>query len=432
MSQPPIRDETAQGLARYLRRPDTAFWFGLLRPSPPSTQADRQRRFRVARYALGIAGLLALFYGLLTLVVAGLALPWLVIVNLLAAACLGLGMWMASLGRSQLARGLLMATVSAQVTILLWLTGSALMMVAFAPALAALARVVFAHEENGQRVFYVALGMLLFCVGLTLDLPPKVDLSVLPGWMLSLVRGGNALVSVLGIMLIIVTYDKQVLHSEVGLEQEQERSDRLLEAVLPADIASRLRTRPGAIAERHAEASVLFADIAGFTPWSAGRPAEEVVAMLETIFSRFDRCVLARGVEKIKTIGDAYMVVAGAPTACDDHAARLAQLALDLLAELEAVREETGIAIRLRVGLHSGPLIAGVIGVMRFTYDIWGDSVNTASRMESHGEPGRIQISDATRQLLGEAFRVERRGRIAVKGKGEMETWWLLGRRAEA
>lgn len=152
-----------------------------------------------------------------------------------------------------------------------------------------------------------------------------------------------------------------------------------------------------------------------------------MVALLEKVFSRFDRLVAAGGAEKIKTIGDAYMVISGAPDPRRDHAHVIARLALQLLAEVDAVRLETGIPLHLRVGIHSGEVIAGVIGALRFSYDVWGDTVNTASRMESHGEPGRIQISDETRVLLGNDFRCEPRGNISVKGKGEMTTWWLLG-----
>ncbi|HQV23196.1 MAG TPA: adenylate/guanylate cyclase domain-containing protein, partial [Agitococcus sp.] len=156
---------------------------------------------------------------------------------------------------------------------------------------------------------------------------------------------------------------------------------------------------------------------------------EVVVSLLEKIFSRFDAIVAKLGAEKIKTIGDAYMVVSGAPDPRHDHAHIVARLALALLQETKLIRQETGIDLDVRIGVHTGSVIAGVIGAMRFSYDIWGDTVNTASRMESHGQAGRIQISQQTKEYLGEDFITVERGVIDVKGKGEMTTWWLEAER---
>ena len=150
--------------------------------------------------------------------------------------------------------------------------------------------------------------------------------------------------------------------------------------------------------------------------------------MLERIFSGFDRLVEAAGAEKIKTIGDAYMVVSGAPQARSDHAQVIAGIALEMLAVVEQVNREQGSRLALRVGVHTGPVVAGVIGKLRFSYDVWGDTVNTASRMESHGEPGRIQVSEATFKQLDEAFHCVARGGTDFKGKGSMNTWWLQSR----
>ena len=180
------------------------------------------------------------------------------------------------------------------------------------------------------------------------------------------------------------------------------------------------------IADRYPEVTVLFADIAGFTPWASQQEPEVVVSLLEKIFYRFDAKVTQYGAEKIKTIGDAYMVVSGAPDPRADHAHVIANLAIALLEEIKIIRQETGIALNVRIGVHTGSVIAGVIGAMRFSYDIWGDTVNTASRMESHGEAGRIHISQQTKERVCDDFKVELRGMIDVKGKGNMQTWWLL------
>jgi class 3 adenylate cyclase len=226
--------------------------------------------------------------------------------------------------------------------------------------------------------------------------------------------------------LLVGVFNREVLNAENGLVEERARSDRLLHAVLPQKIADELRKSDRMIANRHPEVTVLFADIAGFTPWSSAQEPEAVVSLLEKIFSRFDARLSQLGAEKIKTIGDAYMVVSGAPEPRADHAHVIANLALALLEEIQLVRQETGIALDMRIGVHTGSVIAGVIGAVRFSYDIWGDTVNTASRMESHGQAGRIQISQQTKERIEDAFVVEPRGMIDVKGKGEMETWWLI------
>jgi adenylate cyclase len=172
------------------------------------------------------------------------------------------------------------------------------------------------------------------------------------------------------------------------------------------------------------EATVLFADIVDFTPMSATRSAEEVVALLDDVFSAFDGLADARGLEKIKTIGDAYMVAGGIPVPRDDHCEAVVRMAIAMLRECDGRREA---ALRLRVGIDTGPVVAGVIGRRKFIYDLWGDTVNTASRMESHGVPGRIQVTDRVVERLRDAYRFEPRGSVDVKGKGSMTTWLLDG-----
>jgi len=199
-------------------------------------------------------------------------------------------------------------------------------------------------------------------------------------------------------------------------------SDDLLLNVLPASIAARLKRTPGTIAEAHPDVSVLFADVVDFTPYTERTDPHEVLALLDDIFSRFDVLAERHGVEKIKTIGDAYMVVAGAPTPRPDHVEVIATLAIEMLAEVATMCED-GRELSVRIGIDAGPVIAGVIGRHKFIYDLWGDAVNTAARMESHGLPGRIQTTARFAQRLGDAFSVERRGVIEVKGKGPLETW---------
>ena len=214
------------------------------------------------------------------------------------------------------------------------------------------------------------------------------------------------------------------------LEQEKRRSETLLLNILPQSIVDRMRSGEMVIADRVAEATILFCDLVGFTTLSHELSADQVIDFLSQIFSGFDRLAAEQGVEKIKTIGDAYMVAAGIPEAQPDHATRVAALSLRMLDEVNAIAAATGLKLQARIGVHSGPIVAGVIGTHKFAYDVWGDTVNTASRMESHSVPGRIQISAATRALLDDRFDFEARGSIEVKGKGMMETFFL-GERAK-
>lgn len=211
---------------------------------------------------------------------------------------------------------------------------------------------------------------------------------------------------------------------------QRKRADALLLNILPREIAPILKSGQQTIAQRYDSASVLFADIVGSTPLFAGLKAEEVVDWLNEIFSMFDRVIERNGAEKIRTIGDNYMVAAGVPTARPDHAEVIARVGLEMARGLEALPPRHGRRIQFRLGIHSGPLVAGVIGESKFQYDLWGDTVNVAARMESHGEPGRVQISDSTRLLIEHAFECECRGTIPIKGRGEMLTWFLVAPKA--
>jgi adenylate cyclase len=213
------------------------------------------------------------------------------------------------------------------------------------------------------------------------------------------------------------------------IDAEQARSNRLLRNVLPAPIAERLKRGEAVIADRHERVTVLFTDIVGFTPLAARLEAREVVLLLDDIFSAFDEIADRQGLEKIKTIGDAYMLVGGVPEPCADHASRIADAAIAMRDHIADLSSRRGLDLSMRLGIHSGEVIAGVIGRRKFAFDLWGDTVNTASRMESHGEPGRIHVSDATRELLKDAYELVGRGAVAVKGKGEMRTHWLEGKR---
>ena len=209
---------------------------------------------------------------------------------------------------------------------------------------------------------------------------------------------------------------------------EQERSDALLRNVLPDVVAEQLKNSDELIAEFFPEVTVLFADIVGFTELATEVAPRDLVRLLNEVFSEFDELTATRGAEKIKTIGDAYMAVAGVPVPQPAHVETMADLALDMRSALVGIEERTGITIACRFGLATGPAVAGVIGHKRFAYDLWGNTVNMAARMESHGEAGRIQVTPAVHERLAGRYVLEARGLVDIKGAGAMRTWFLEGR----
>ena len=266
---------------------------------------------------------------------------------------------------------------------------------------------------------FVLLGIAGELYFLDTDLPKSLTTTMLA---LNVVGAGAVAFTVLA------SFATQRNAAMAALRAEQARSEALITNVLPSSIAERLKEATGSIADHVECVTILFADVVNFTPLSERLPAAEVVGMLDRLFSRFDALVERHGLEKIKTIGDCYMAAAGAPDPCLDHARRTALLALEMRAAL-AVPIAGQESLEMRIGIDTGPVTAGVIGTKRFHYDLWGDAVNTASRMESSGRPGEIQIARATYEALKDEFVCTRRGTIPVKGKGEMETWYLVGAR---
>ncbi|MDZ4658504.1 MAG: adenylate/guanylate cyclase domain-containing protein [Bythopirellula sp.] len=224
-------------------------------------------------------------------------------------------------------------------------------------------------------------------------------------------------------------YSEAARTAEAKLELERQKSDRLLLNILPVSIAQRLKEDKSIIADHFESATVLFSDIVGFTAMSEHVTPTELVTYLNRLFSSFDDLAEKHGLEKIKTIGDAYMVAGGFPEVRDCHVKDVSAMALDMLDVVQQCNFITQQPVEIRIGIHTGPAVAGVIGIKKFAYDVWGDTVNTASRMESSGLPGKIQLSEQAAALLGDDFVIEERGRVEVKGKGCMKTYWLLGRR---
>jgi adenylate cyclase len=223
--------------------------------------------------------------------------------------------------------------------------------------------------------------------------------------------------------LIQLQQEKQLL------EIEKEKSERLLLNILPQPIAERLKHGERNIAERFAEVTVLFADIVDFSSLANATDAEDLVTLLNELFSRFDHLAERHGLEKIKTIGDSYLVVGGLPLPRPDHAEAVAEMALEMLASVRDLNSDSGTNLRVRIGLNTGPVVAGVIGRKKFTYDLWGSAVNLASRMQSHGLPNHIHLSEGTRRLLPAHFKVTARGTVHCKGLGEVRSYLLDGKK---
>jgi guanylate cyclase len=292
--------------------------------------------------------------------------------------------------------------------------------------LAPVGALVFSGPRAGLR-WYIGYIVVFLASGVAGQVVGPV--STVPVWFTSTMLGLNVAVAGSIVFILLATFLGQRDRAMSALAREQERSERLLLNVLPREIAPRLKAGESPIADAYEHATVLFADIVGSTMLAEGLDAKQLVALLNRVFSHFDLLAEKHGVEKIRTIGDNFMCVAGVPRQRADHAQMMARMALGMRAYVDELRAAGEDRIDFRIGMNSGPCVGGVIGLRKFVFDIWGDPVNTASRMESHGVPGRIHLSDATYELIHDDFECEPRGTIDVKGKGPMRTWFLVGER---
>ena len=292
---------------------------------------------------------------------------------------------------------------------------------------AALVVLYFGPERISLTIAFGAIAAALI-IAVQLTVPHDTGLLPQPLIVASLV---TSVVVSSGVLVLIVSYAlSEAARAEAAAEREYERSERLLSNILPSVIAARLKSESNVvIADRHDEASVLFADMAGFTAQASDTAPDDLVQFLNRVFSDFDRLVERHGLEKIKTTGDAYMVVSGVPTARSDHAQALAALALEMREAAMEWCDPRGRSVPIRIGISSGPVVAGVVGTRKFFYDVWGDAVNVAARMETTGSSGKIQVSQDIYESLRDEFVLESRGEIEVKGKGRMPTWFLLARK---
>jgi adenylate cyclase len=286
--------------------------------------------------------------------------------------------------------------------------------------LAPFAAIAFSTPSQARAWFAAYLGVLLAATVLAPAVRP--DPAQLPAGLELAMLGMNIGAVSLLAFLLMASFAQQ-------REDAQRRADALLLNILPGRVADLLKARHQRIAEQIEATTIVFADVVDFTPLSARLQPGEVVDLLDRVFTEFDDLADHFGLEKIKTIGDCYMVAAGVPVPRADHAQAAADMALAMARAVDRIQRDDGTQLQLRIGVNSGPVVAGVIGRKRFIYDLWGDVVNTASRMESHGAPGQIQISASTHQLLANDFECVPRGPVPLKGKGEVDAWFLVGRR---
>jgi len=290
----------------------------------------------------------------------------------------------------------------------------------------AAAVMVVGIERIGLAIVVAAIGVSLV---IALQFTVPYDTGEQPAWFITVGFIINT-ISAGATAVAIVWYGlRQIASAEAAMEQEYQRSEALLANILPASVADRLKDRSNSvIADKYDDASILFADIAGYTERASDTSPEELVAFLDGLYTSLDALVTRHGLEKIKTSGDAYIVVSGVPQPRPDHLEALADLALDIADTVAGLTDSRGRAVPLRIGMASGPVVAGVVGSQRFFYDVWGDAVNVASRMQSTSAVGRIQVPEPVYRRLRDRFVFEERGDVDVKGKGVMRTWYLVGR----
>ncbi|GJF14136.1 adenylate cyclase [Mycolicibacterium cyprinidarum] len=294
---------------------------------------------------------------------------------------------------------------------------------------ASLVVLVFGIERIAMASMIVAVGVV---IAIALELTVPQDRGLGPSWTLTAGFISTVVSSAVMIVATIWYTLREIERAEAAMESEYDRSEQLLANILPETIAARLKDPSHTvIADKYDDASILFADIAGYTKRASDTAPAELVRFLDGLYTDLDALVDRHGLEKIKTSGDSYMVVSGVPIPRDDHLEALAALALDMADAVADLKDSEGRDVPLRIGMAAGPVVAGVVGAKKFFYDVWGDAVNVASRMETTDVEGRIQVPDNVYERLRKSFLLEERGYVDIKGKGLMHTWYLVGHRAD-
>lgn len=288
---------------------------------------------------------------------------------------------------------------------------------------------IFGVRQNILSIISIGLGLFGFIYADRTFTEPANFLNVSDNF-LSILYFTSIPTTLLAIFCMVFYGFKQASIAEAALQREYEYSEALLANMLPGPIASQLKRNPGqTIADSHEEATILFADIVGFTPLASHHSPDMVVKLLNNLFTRFDDLPNKHGLEKIKTLGDAFMVAGGMPDPQPDHAVRVANMALDMVTATQNFATEMDENLQLRIGIHTGPVVAGVIGTKKPFYDVWDDTVNTAARLETYGTKGKIQVTAETKRILEDHFDFAERGKVQIKGKGDLDLWYLEGHR---
>jgi adenylate cyclase len=374
-----------------------------------------------------MAMVISLGFGVMQLVLAP-QLWWTGVINLVVAAIFAIIPYLHRFGEL-VAPLTFIGTAYASIFVICWMigTGSGLQLYFLVAA-------CLAVLQLGSERIFLAAGLAAVAAGLVITLQFLVprDTGVQPEWFLSL---GFVVTTISACVMAVATVWyalRELRRAQEAVEVEYERSEALLANILPASIAERLKDPArNIIADKYDDASVLFADIANFTERASDIAPDKLIRFLDRLYSDFDALVDKHGLEKIKVSGDSYMVVSGVPHPRPDHVEALADLALDMAETVSGLKDSRGNPLPLRIGLANGPVVAGVVGSRRFFYDVWGDAVNVASRMESTDSVGRIQVPEDVYQRLKNDFVLQERGAVEVKGKGVMRTWYLVGRKPD-
>jgi class 3 adenylate cyclase len=335
-------------------------------------------------------------------------------------------LWLNYTSHHLVAKTLMMSIGIPQLLVLCWLFGTQCGLNLFYFATTFYCVMIFSESEKVPLfgLVFASIIFYLWTYFMFSNGPGKLDPAAS---LLMIIHVSSFLGTFVIISAFVWLFYNDVQHAEKLLKHEHERSESLLQNILPKAVIARLKGGETTIADRYTGVTVVFADIVDFTKLSTLLPPKDLVAKLNQIFSRFDTLVDKYGLEKIKTIGDAYMVACGLPEPRSDHVEVAAEFAIQMQDEVKSTKNNEGGEFNVRIGIHTGPAVAGVIGTRKFAYDVWGDTVNTASRMESHGIPGEIQVSEDTYKLLKDKFTFEDRGAVEIKGKGRMYTYLLKG-----
>jgi adenylate cyclase len=398
---------------------------------PARTRHDAEtvaRHLRVLTVTTRIGAVISVFFGVQGLIV-GPDIVWIAMLNLASGAIFLLVPLLYRFG--EVVPALVFFTVSTtSITVVCWHlgTGSGLL---FYYLVAAIIIVLILGVDH--LVLASVIAALLAATVIALEVFVPYNTGVQPDWAFRL---GFILtvVSAWGMVVAVVWYAlREIRRARKAMEAEYDRSEKLLTNILPATIAERLKDPSrNIIADKYDDASILFADIAGYTKRASDTAPSDLVRFLDRLYTDLDALVDRHGLEKVKTSGDSYMVVSGVPQPRPDHIEALACLALDMADAVADLKDPRGREVPLRIGLAAGPVVAGVVGARKFFYDVWGDAVNVASRMETTDVEGRIQVPQNVYERLHHEFLLEERGEVEIKGKGVMHTWYLVGRRDDA